>query len=155
MDFAAIQAKLIGQWVGTNVLHLSWMTPSEYSSVSELSIVPVVKGTFLTFAYTYEHEGEAQQGFLMLGYDAAQAVATAAWGDSWHMNNKVMLCQGSITEQGAIDLRGNYEAPPGPDWGWRIALTLPSDMELRLVMYNCTPEGEEELAVEANYRRVI
>jgi hypothetical protein len=55
---------------------------------------------------------------------------------------------------GKIDLRGSYEAPPSPDWGWRFVINAPSDIELKLVMYNVSPEGEEELAVEANYKRV-
>jgi hypothetical protein len=70
------------------------------------------------------------------------------------MSSKVMFCQGAINTQGIIDLRGSYEAPPGPDWGWRIIITAPSDNQLQIVMYNCSPEGVEELAVQADYKRL-
>lgn len=155
MNWTAQQEKWAGQWRGTNRLHLSWMTPSDYISASELSVMPIAMGTFLAVTSTWEHDGEKQEGFLLLGYDTAQAVATAAWGDSWHMSKSVLFCQGTITQEGTLDLRGTYEAPPGPDWGWRIVLSIPSDMELHLVMFNCSPEGDEELAVEATYLRTL
>jgi hypothetical protein len=91
---------------------------------------------------------------LVVGYDRIQNNATAAWIDSWHMSSKVMFCQGTINAQGIINLRGSYEAPPGPDWGWRIMIITPSDNILQLIMFNCSPEGLEELAVQADYKRV-
>jgi hypothetical protein len=90
---------------------------------------------------------------ILLGYDVKEGTATGAWVDSWHQSSKVMAFQGTIESTGTIDLRGSYEAPPGPDWGWRIVINAPSDDNLKLVMYNLSPEGEEELAVEANYKR--
>jgi hypothetical protein len=89
----------------------------------------------------------------LLGYDEQQKMATAAWVDSWHMSSKIMACEGAIDPQGAIDIRGSYEAPPGPDWGWRIVITPKSGKELQLVMYNISPEGVEELAVQADYKK--
>jgi hypothetical protein len=103
--------------------------------------------------YTWSHEEVAQEGLILLGYDDKQEIATAAWVDSWHMSSKIMSCQGTIDAQGAIDLRGSYEAPPGPDWGWRIVITPKAGKELQMVMYNITPEGAEDLAVKADYKR--
>jgi hypothetical protein len=60
---------------------------------------------------------------------------------------------GAIDATGKIDLRGSYEASPCPDWGWRFVINAPSDNELKLAMYNVSPEGDEELAVAANYKR--
>jgi hypothetical protein len=65
-----------------------------------------------------------------------------------------MACDGSIDQGGTILLRGSYQAPPGPDWGWRITITANSGKDLQIVMHNCTPEGAEELAVQADYARV-
>jgi len=45
--------------------------------------------------------------------------------------------------------RGSYAAPPGPDWGWRTVIEIPDDDSFRMVMYNVSPEGKEELAVNA------
>ena len=154
MDLNKVQNNLIGEWAGNNFLRLSWLTPPDYFSSSGISVSLVAKGTFLTFNYSWEHKNIPQEGMLLVGYDKAQKIATAAWIDSWHMNNKVMSCHGTINAQGMIDLRGSYEAPPGPDWGWRIKITTPSDNHLQIVMFNCSPEGLEELAVQADYERV-
>jgi hypothetical protein len=153
MKLTEIQNDFIGEWTGSNLLRLSWLTPSDYHSPSRLSVQPVAKGKFLMFTYTWSHEDVSQEGVILLGCDAQQEVATAAWVDSWHMSSKIMLCEGVIDSQGAINIRGSYEAPPGPDWGWRIVITPKSGRELQIVMYNISPEGAEELAVQADYKR--
>jgi len=150
MNLTEIQDNLIGAWTGNNLLRF---TPPDHNSPSDLSVAQVAKGKFLTFTYTWSYENTDHEGLLVLGYDKQQKVATAAWVDSWHMSSKIMSCQGTIDQQGVIDLRGSYEAPPGPDWGWRIVITAPSGKELQIVMYNCSPEGDEELAVQADYKR--
>jgi len=153
MNLSELQNNLLGNWVGSNLLRLSWLTPSDYHSPSLLSVKHVAKGKFLTFTYTWSHEDVSQEGVILLGYDAKQELATAAWVDSWHMSSKIMACEGAIDPQGAISIRGSYEALPGPDWGWRIAITPKSGKELQLVMYNISPEGVEDLAVQADYKR--
>lgn len=155
MNLTELQDTLIGAWAGNNLLRLSWLTPPDHNSPSNLSVAQAAKGKFLTFTYTWSHEDIAQEGLLVLGYDTQQEVVTAAWVDSWHMSSKIMSCQGTIDQQGVIDLRGSYEAPPGPDWGWRIVITALSGKELQIVMYNCSPEGVEELAVQADYKRAL
>lgn len=153
MHLSDLQDRLLGEWTGTNLLRLSWLTPSDFHSPSTMKISSVAKGKFLAFTYTWSHENAAHEGYVLVGYDEKQKVATAAWVDSWHQSTKVLSCQGTIDEHGVISLKGFYEAPPGPDWGWRIVLTPKSDKELQLVMINCTPEGEEDLAVQADYER--
>lgn len=63
-----------------------------------------------------------------------------------------MPCTGRGAER-AADLRGSYEAPPGPDWGRRITIRSVSAAELQIVMHNISPEGQEDLAVQLDYRR--
>lgn len=150
MNLTEIQDNLIGAWTGNNLLR--FMT--DHNSHSDLSVTQVAKGRFLTFTYTWSHENTEHEGVLTLGYDKRQEVATATWIDSWHMSSKIFSCQGTIDQHGAVDLRGSYEAPPGPDWGWRIVITAPSDKKLQIVMYNCSPDGVEELAVRSDYERV-
>ena len=155
MTLTDLQNNLAGSWAGTNLLRLSWLTPTDYVSPTDLKVATAAKGKFLTLAYTWSHENIPQEGLLLLGYDNNQAVATAAWVDSWHQSNKVMLCQGTIDQQGTIDLRGWYAAPPDPDWGWRIVIKATTRRDLQITMYNCSPAGEEELAVQAEYKRVL
>ncbi|MGQ0600226.1 MAG: DUF1579 family protein [Anaerolineales bacterium] len=153
MKLSEIEASLIGNWAGTNILYASWLPDPERPSHSSLSVAPAAKGNFLTFTYTWIFEEALQEGLLIVGNNNEQEVATAAWVDSWHMSNKIMLCTGSVDQQGVITVQGSYEAPPGPDWGWRITITPVSGAELRLVMHNLSPEGKDELAVQANYTR--
>lgn len=94
MHLSELQNKLLGNWIGVNLLRLSWLTPSDYHSPSRLSVQPVANGKFLTFTYTWSQENIAQEGVILLGYDPQQKMATAAWVDSWHMSSKVMFCQG-------------------------------------------------------------
>jgi len=153
MNLSEIQDHLIGSWTGTNLLRLSWLAASEFSSPSLLFIEPVAQGKCLGVKYTWSHKDEPHEGFILIGYDKKHELATAAWVDSWHMNNKIMACQGGIDDKGVIDLLGSYEAPPDPDWGWRIRLSSSNGSTLQMVMYNVTPDGEEDLAVQAEYSR--
>ncbi len=153
MNLTDIHDRLLGDWTGTNLLRLSWLTPSDYHSPSRLTVSRVAKGKFLAFTYTWSHENVAHEGYVLVGYDEKQKVATAAWVDSWHQSSKVLSCQGTIDEHGVISVKGFYSAPPGPEWGWRIVITPKSENELQLVMINCTPEDMEELAVQADYKR--
>lgn len=152
MTLEDIQNDFIGQWSGESVLHLSWMTPSQFHSESELTAATAVRDKFLTFNYTWEHENTPHEGLLLLGSDAPQKIVSAAWVDSWHSGVKPLVLSGAIDEQGTIDLRGAYEVPNHPDWGWRIVIST-SENNLRIVMYNVTPEGAEDLAVESEYKK--
>ncbi len=70
-----------------------------------------------------------------------------------HMSDKFMICQGAAEPDGAIVVRGSYAAPPGPDWGWRMVIGPGDGDTFRLIMYNISPDGQEDLAVEASYTK--
>jgi hypothetical protein len=154
MKLVDLHARLLGSWTGGNTLWLSWLPNPETKSAGKMSVAPVAKGKFLTFTYTWEHEGKEQEGFLLVGNDNKEDVATASWVDSWHQSGKVLSCEGKVREDGSIVLLGHYPAPPGPDWGWRITLTTPAPDELRMDMTNISPEGVEDPAVRADYTRL-
>lgn len=148
-----LRNNLLGNWTGKNLLRLSWLEPSDFYSDSTMTIVPVAQEKFLEIKYTWSHEGAPHAGVLLLGYDKSQAVVTAAWVDSWHMSSEIMACRGTVEESGTIEVQGFYKAPPGPDWGWRIELSMSSAQNLKMEMFNCSPEGVEDLAVRAEYER--
>lgn len=83
-------------------------------------------------------------------YTKADSV-TAVWVDSWHVGDKFMICRGVTEGDGAISVRGSYGVSSGPDWGWRTVVGRGDDGSFRMVMYNVSPDGKEELAVEAIY----
>ena len=153
MNLTDLQDKLIGVWAGENLLHLSWLTPTDYQSLSELTVATAVREKFLTFNYQWSHEDAPHEGLLLVGFDAKQELVNASWIDSWHQSAKPLALSGAIDESGAIDLRGNYEVPNHPDWGWRIVVKT-ADGALQMTMYNVSPEGTEDLAVRADYQRV-
>jgi hypothetical protein len=140
-----------GRWVGTNHLQ-DPHSGSPDESPATATVTPVCGSRFIRLDYTWAYRQAPQEGSLLIGYDTSGSEATAHWIDTWHMSDKVMACRGAVESSGQISVRGSYAAPPGPDWGWRTVIT-PGGQALRIVMYNITPEGREELAVEAEYAR--
>ena len=147
-------AALSGEWKGTKTVFLGGESGPEKKSASRMTVAKAARGAFMLLDYTWKYEADAQEGVLLLGYDDKQNAATAAWGDSWHMSQKIMHCTGAIDANGAFHVQGSYEAPPDPDWGWRIALTIHTADSIALVMHNLSPEGQQDLAVRAEFARV-
>jgi len=149
-----ISSGFIGHWEGTNKLYLNWLPQPEHLSDTRLEISPVVNANFLQFAYDWLHEDKAQKGVILVGRELKEGRACATWTDTWHQSTEIMSCKGTIDATGAVDIRGSYSVENSPDWGWRIVLHLHAPDELEMTMYNVSPDGDEELAVQAQYRRV-
>jgi hypothetical protein len=150
MTIPTILADLTGRWQGTNRL---WLDPNEPARESVATAVcqPVAQGKFFNLHYTWAEGGQPQDGVLLLGQSQEQL--SAAWVDSWHMQDTMMHCAGKAQTEGVVSVIGYYAAPPDPDWGWRITLKSDSAEQFRLIMHNITPDGEEMLAVEAVFSR--
>lgn len=144
--------KLAGKWKGNNRLYASFLPEPIKDSPTLASIDLRVNGQFLALEYDWAFEGERQEGVLILGCDSRSDAVQAVWTDSWHMSHKFMVCDGNVAGDGSVDMKGFYAVPEHPDWGWRTEI-IPGDDSFRLLMYNISPEGEEELAVEADYSR--
>ena len=143
-------AALAGEWSATSRL---WLSPEEPAreSASAATASLVANGKFLVLRYTWT-EGGPQEGLIVLGIAADGARASASWVDSWHMGHAMMACEGSL-QGDAVSVKGTYPAPPGPDWGWWIAIEPRGSDAFRFTMFNITPEGEEQPAVDAEYAR--
>ena len=139
-----------GAWAGPSRLILEGTV---YDSESTARVRHVGQGRFVAASYTWSIEGEPQAGEIVFPAALGDAPANAAWLDSWHMGDVIMFCQATFNRDGFASLLGSYAAPTGPDWGWRTELGLNADDLLVLRMFNITPEGQEELAVHAEYRR--
>ena len=144
-------AGLVGEWKGTNRLHTTWMPVKLHESDSTASVRSKMNGQFLTVEYTWTYESKKEEGLLILGCDPRSDAVQAVWTDSWHSKDTLMLCNGTIDGDGKISFFGTYATAPGqPDWGWRTEIT-PGENSFRYAMYNVTPEGEEEIAVETEF----
>lgn len=143
-----------GEWRGTSKLHLSWL-PKEsnvQTSDSTVTVFPDQADSHVAIAYQWQHEGEQCGTFLLCGSDTS-GIVTGGWTDSWHQNTAVMQLAGTGNEDDHVKLAGTYQVEGHPDWGWRIEFERPSEDTLVMKMFNVSPDGEEEWAVSAEYRR--
>lgn len=145
-------ASLVGEWAGTNRLHMPWMPEPLHESASTASVRERVNGQCLEIEYTWSYEGKSQIGVLVLCGSTESNAINAVWTDSWHSANVLMTCRGSIGTAGDVSLKGSYAVPDHPDWGWRTDI-VPAEDGFEYVMYNVSPEGVEELAVETSFTR--
>lgn len=143
---------LVGEWKGTNRLHLPWTDEPLRESPSIAIVKTKMKGQFLSIEYTWSYEGQPQEGMLVLGCDPNSNEVQAVWTDSWHSKDVLMLCNGSVSGDGRVSVVGHYSVPDNPDWAWRSEI-IPAETTFRYAMYNVSPEGSEELAVETDFER--
>jgi hypothetical protein len=144
-------AATAGTWRGPSVLKDPHNNLDE-TCESTMTLTPVLRATFVRLDYTWDYKGAPQEGTMLIGYQPKSGDVTTAWADTWHMSRAMMISRGTASSDRGLDVMGHYPAPPGPDWGWRTQLRCARD-EIRLTMYNVTPDGEEALAVDATYRR--
>lgn len=144
---------LIGDWKGKNCLYTTWIIENPVrESVSIANVKLAANEKFLKIEYDWIYEDKTQEGLLLIGSEKNSNEVKAFWIDSWHMSDKFMTCDGNFSNN-SILMKGFYEVPNHPDWGWRIDIHFENENSLKIVMYNVSPEGEEDLAVEAEYTR--
>ncbi|MEO7672735.1 MAG: DUF1579 family protein [Pyrinomonadaceae bacterium] len=146
-------AKYAGSWRGTNKLHVTWMPDPLKESESGLEISLKANGQFVAFEYTWTYDGAPQEGLILLGCDTQSDAVQTVWTDSWHSSHTFMLSDGTVDENGSVSVKGHYKVKDNPDWGWGTDV-IPAGDSIRIVMYNVSPDGEEEIAVETDFTRI-
>jgi len=152
MSIGQNMSDLAGTWKGTNRLHTSWLPEKLKESESTATVRSKMNGQFLSVEYTWSFEGEPQEGLLIIGCDSKSDAVQAVWTDSWHSKDTLMLCNGSARADGGISVTGHYAVPEHPDWGWRTDV-LPTANGFHYAMYNISPDGVEDIAVETDFTR--
>lgn len=145
-------AALIGNWGGTNRLNLSFESDPIFESPSNAIVRERANGTCIEIEYDWVYNGEKNMGFIIVSC-GKNGEARAVWTDSWHSNNVLMNCEGMITASGGVNLSGHYKVEGHPDWGWRTEI-IPGGDSFKYLMFNVSPEGHEEWAVETEFKRV-
>jgi hypothetical protein len=140
-----------GRWKGSYRLWEPSASPQQSSAAA--LIVPIISDRFIRIEYTWSYDGAPQEGLLLVGWENKARLVTAVWIDSWHMGDKFMICQGAVKKNGAVAVRGSYAIHSSPDWGWRSVIESRAGRSLRMLMYNISPDGKEDLAVEASFTK--
>jgi Protein of unknown function (DUF1579) len=143
---------LTGAWRATYLLRGD---PSfDGDSASDAAVTPMLGGRFVRIDYTWSDRARPQTGAMLIGFESTPGVVTTVWIDSWHNGPRMLVSTGAFDVGGAIDVRGAYPTGPGsPDWGWRTRLEATA-ASWTMTMFNIAPDGDETLAVRAEYVRV-
>lgn len=146
-------ARLVGEWSGKLRV---WFEPGQLAEETGVrgSFRSLLGGRFVLHEYEATCVGETQQGLAIHGYHLDRHRYESAWIDSFHTGTQLMFSTG-FPMAALHSVLGSYGGESdGEPWGWRTELDLKSADQLLIRMYNVTPQGEEGLAVEFDYRRV-
>jgi hypothetical protein len=138
-----------GRWKGTYRLWEPGARPRQCQSA--VQVAAVIGGRFVRMDYTWSYDAEPQRGSILFGWQVKKGLVTAVWVDSWHMGDKMMACTGTADRKGVIVVRGSYAVRASREWGWRTLIRTSPGRSIRMLMYNVSPAGKEERAVDATF----
>lgn len=137
----------------TGTKHL-WFEPDAepLTSTVRAALTPEAGGSFYSLHYEWTKGDAPHEGVMLIHRTASVGAPAITWADSFHQSGALMVltCQAATTS-GVVAL-GAYAAPPGPDWGWRIAVEWPLSGGLDVHMTNIWPSGQEDRAVRITLR---
>lgn len=149
----ALLASMAGEWDG---VCKTWFEPGKLGDESPIkgSTRLVLDGMFLLHEYEGSLGGNPMKGMAIIGYSLGEEQWQVAWIDSIHNGTRIMHSTGDKgATQDAPNVLGSYPVKGHPDWGWRTTLELRGKDNLVITHYNITPEGEEDIGVEIDYKR--
>jgi len=148
---------LLGDWQGITRLHSGQGELREHSSGAWLRCVRAGGPGRFRLRYVWTLESLIREGHLLIAVDGSTGRASAAWMDSGLGGDigggEVLALRGWLDATGLLRLSGHGGEAPGKLWTWRLELDCPEPARLELRLYTTSPQGEEELAASAEYRR--
>lgn len=155
----ALLASMVGEWRG---VARTWFEPGKLADTAPIagSTRLVLDGMFLLHEYEGTLQDAPMKGIAIIGYSLAEQQWQVSWIDSVHNGTRIMHSKGTVPNEGlspssAPNVLGSYPAGEGPDWGWRTTLELRGRDNLVITHYNITPDGQESIGVEIDYKRVV
>jgi hypothetical protein len=144
----------IGNWEG---ITKTWFEPGVVADESPMkgAIRPLLGGRFVMHEYKGSLNDKPFEGIAVHGFDIPNSKFQSSWIDSFHMGTGMMFSTGNETENG-FSVLGSYSSPDMPEpWGWRTVMELIDEDTLIITAYNISPDGQEDMATETRYQRVI
>jgi hypothetical protein len=142
--------KLVGMWEGTNRLIMAPEDPVRDSD-SIACVGLEANGKFLKINYEWTFDGKKQEGLMVYGF-GKDSRATSFWIDSFHQSGDFMNCVGKFDDR-KISVKANYTQPEYADWAWRTEVEYIDENSFSFTMFNVSPDGTEDVAVESKFKR--
>src|SRR5687768_447429 len=101
-----------GTWQGSNRLHDPHSGKPE-DLPSAFTLTPILNGTFARIEYSWAYHGTPHSGMILITKAKKSQQVTVYWSDTWHMADSMLVCEGAVENESAINVRGSYAAPPG------------------------------------------
>lgn len=146
-------AALLGDWQGLTRLYAGHVEVPERTSSAWLRCVQAGSPERFRLRYVWAFEQRVREGHLMFALDSGNGQINAAWMDSGLVGADVLGLRGWLDDSGLLRLSGHASDQGGTDWVWRLELDTPEPARLELRLYTVSPQGGEELAASAEYRR--
>ena len=144
-SFSEILAGLAGTWQGETK---TWFEPGKLTDTQQHSAeIRTIASTSLAYSYAGRVDGNEFQGLMIIALNKISDEIEAAWSDSFHMAEHMMLLKGNLTSTG-LSVAGEYFVVPGVSWGWRTEFELAGQDSLAIRSYNIEPGEAEMLGLE-------